>query len=75
MKRYISITGNRNPLDGDVLILNKVPPKTPYYSINIKILKHEKAYIQNRPLPKLAIRLKIGFIEAIKTFRHFVEGK
>ena len=70
IKRYVSfIPENGNPLKDEVLFVDKKPPDTPHYLIEIRVLGHERAYIFDRPLPPFPNRLKLAFKDALKAFK------
>jgi len=46
--RYLAITSKKNPLEGNVLCIDKKPPGTPYYKIDIRVLGHEKLFRHER---------------------------
>jgi len=50
--RYLAIIDSKNPLESKVLCIDKIPPATPYYKIDIRVLEHEKLYGHERPSGK-----------------------
>lgn len=62
-----------NIFNNPVLMIDKKKPKTPYYSIEIRIIDFEPNYDHDRPTPGFYIRFCRAIKAAKKTFKTVLE--
>lgn len=70
-RKYIAIAceADKNVLKDDVIIFDKDIPETPYYFVEIKVLKYEPNFSGDRQQLPLVMRLRMAFRELMKVLK------